>query len=148
MAFGPLPYGLSLSDYCQGVIDGRYDIKQPVKKQVEAGKFADAATWADQLLPEWHPALNGVLTPQHVTAGSTTKVWWQCAHGHTWEAAICSRSKGNGCPVCSGRQVLAGFNDIATNNLDLAAEWHPTLNGELTSQHVTARTNKKAWWPS
>src|SRR6516164_5170358 len=28
----------------------------------------------------------------------------------------------------------------------LAAEWHPTRNGELRPENVTAGSNKKVWW--
>ena len=58
-----------------------------------------------ELLCQWHPTLNGALTPEMVTAGSTKSVWWQCPEGHVWRAVIYSRTGGNrcGCPVCAGR---------------------------------------------
>ena len=37
---------------------------------------------------QWMPVLYGMLTPQMVTAGSRKKVWWQCALGHVWKAAM------------------------------------------------------------
>ena len=39
-----------------------------------------------------------------------------------------------------------GFNDLATVMPNLAKEWHPIKNGELTPQNVTAGSNKKVWW--
>ena len=39
---------------------------------------------------------------------------------------------GTGCPYCAGRRVLPGFNDLATLFPQVAAQWHPTLNGPLT----------------
>ena len=144
MAFEPFPRGGSLYDYCRGVVDGLYGIKEPVKKLLEAGKFADAATWAGQLLSEWHPTRND-RTPQQVTAGSKTKVWWLGACRHEWEAVIDSRSRGHGCPFCSGQKVLDGFNDLATKHPELAAEWHPTRN-DRTPQQVTVSSGKKVWW--
>ena len=98
------------------------------------------------LAAEWHPTKNEGLTPDMVTAGSNKKVWWRCRQGHEWQATINSRNRGNGCPYCSGYKVWKGFNDLATVNPELAAEWHPTKNGELTPDMVTAGNGKKVWW--
>ncbi len=114
-------------------------------RQVMPG-FNDLATTHPELATEWHPKKNGDLTPDQVTAGSGKKIWWQCPHGHEWEATIINRSKGQCCPICGGKKVLAGFNDLATINPELTAEWHPTKNGSLIPQDVTANSNKKVWW--
>lgn len=114
--------------------------KQPPKKNI-------LAAVNPELTAQWHPTLNVELSPDDVTAGSSKKVWWSCtAHSHTWKAEINSRSKGSGCPVCAGWKVLAGFNDLATRNPELAAQWHPTLNGELTPADVAAGARDKVWW--
>ena len=79
------------------------------------------------LLDEWDYEKNGIMQPEDVTPFSDKKVWWKCRKfGHEWEAVIKSRTKGSGCPICSGNQVLSGFNDLATISPALAAEWHPT----------------------
>ncbi|MCX2748065.1 zinc-ribbon domain-containing protein [Arthrobacter sp. MI7-26] len=44
------------------------------------------------LANEWHPTLNGDLTPDWVSAGSSQKVWWLGECGHPWEATISSRA--------------------------------------------------------
>lgn len=66
--------------------------------------FNDLATTFPPLAQEWHPSLNGMLTPRQVTRGSHKKVWWQCREGHVWKAAVYARAKknGTGCPVCAG----------------------------------------------
>lgn len=62
-------------------------------------------------------------------------------------AAVSARTmNGSGCPYCAGRKVLAGFNDLATREPEIAKQWHPTLNGTLTPQMVTVGSHKKAWW--
>lgn len=99
-----------------------------------------------KLAAEWHPTKNGSLTPDMVTKGSNKKVWWKCGQGHEWQAQINKRSSGRGCPYCSGRKVLKGFNDLATTNPQLAAEWHPTKNGSLTPDMVNRGSTKKVWW--
>ena len=114
-------------------------------QKVLAG-FNDLATVNPKLSAEWHPTKNGDLTPQDVTAGSGKKVWWQCAKGHEWQATVGDRSLGRGCPFCAGRKVVKGVNDLKTTHPELAAEWHTTLNLDLTPQNVTAEYNKKVWW--
>lgn len=95
---------------------------------------------------EWNYNKNNKMTPANVLSNSNKKVWWKCKKGHEWQAVINSRASGNGCPICSGHQVLAGFNDLATANPKLAAEWHPTKNGDLRPSMVTACSGKKVWW--
>ena len=99
-----------------------------------------------ELASQWHPTKNGTLTPEMFTQGSNEKAWWICPLGHEWEARISSRSRGDGCPICYGRQVLAGYNDLATLNPELASQWHPTKNGNLTPDMYTCGSNEKAWW--
>jgi len=107
----------------------------------------DMGTTHPQFAAQWHPLKNGAITPEKVVAGSTKKVWWQCDKGHEWQASICSRA-GNGadCPVCTGKQVRPGENDLATIFPNLVPQWHPTKNGSMTPQSVTAFSNRKAWW--
>ena len=71
-----------------------------------SGRYAiagetDLATLNPKLAKEWHPTRNGELTPRDVLPGSATKVWWQCEHGHEWQAKIGNRSNGTGCPQCA-----------------------------------------------
>lgn len=106
----------------------------------------DLATVNPNLAAEWHPSKNGSLLPSQTTAGSNKKVWWLGKCGHEWEREICERSKGHGCPVCSGRLLQPGINDFATINPKVAAEWHPTKNGDLTPADVAPNSNKKVWW--
>lgn len=106
----------------------------------------DLASVAPRLAAEWHPTKNGALTPQEVTEKNGTKVWWQCSKGHEWKVAVYARSNGNNCPVCGGKQVVAGFNDLATLMPSLAKEWHPTANGALTPKDVTLKSGITASW--
>jgi hypothetical protein len=114
-------------------------------KQVLLG-YNDLATTNPELASEWHPTRNGILTPQEVLAGSEKKVWWRCSVGHETESRINGRSRGRGCSICAGKQLLVGFNDLATTNSALLSEWHPTLNGSLTLQQVSKGMNTKVWW--
>ena len=62
---------------------------------------------------------------------SSKKVWWLCDFGHEWQSTIANRSNGNGCPYCSNKKLLVGFNDFATRHPELAAEWNPIKNSGL-----------------
>ena len=107
----------------------------------------DLASQFPRLAKEWHPTKNGTLTPQEITFGTKRKVWWRCDKGHEWCVSVQSRTlDGTGCPVCAGRVILPGENDMASQFPKVAREWHPTLNGSLTPQMVTAGSHKKVWW--
>lgn len=97
------------------------------------------------LLTQWHPTLNGTLTPTDVHAGTSRKVWWIDEFGHEWDASPGHRSAGQGCPICAGKRVIAGINDLTTIRPELAEEWHPTRN-ELRADQVTPGSGRRAWW--
>ena len=46
----------------------------------------------------------------------------------------------------TGARPCPGENDLASQRPDLAAQWHPTLNGSLTAEQVTAGSHRKIWW--
>jgi len=106
--------------------------------------FNDLQTHNPKLAEEWDFDKNTQL-PTEVTPFSTKKVWWLCTEGHSWLAAVAGRSVGNGCPVCSGRQVLVGYNDLKSVNPSLADEWDYEAN-EKTPEQVTAKSNWLIRW--
>lgn len=124
--------------------------------------FNDLATTNPSLAGEWDYKLNIGLTPSDVTANSGKNVWWHLQYDipndymvenlrgkrvdFRWQAAVSDRNNGNGCPFLAGKAVWPGFNDLRTTNPELAKQWHPTKNGELTAVQVTASSNKKVWW--
>jgi Zn finger protein HypA/HybF involved in hydrogenase expression len=103
--------------------------------QVQVG-YNDLATTNPELAAQadgWDPTT--------VSAGSHKKVGWRCEMGHKWTVSVSDRSVGHGCPMCSNKQVLAGYNDLATTNPELAAQadgWDPTT--------LTSGSNKKVGW--
>ena len=42
--------------------------------------------------------------------------------------------------------VQKGFNDLAAKAPDVAAQWHSTLNGNLTPEMVTPGSHRRVWW--
>lgn len=105
------------------------------------------ATEYPSIAKEWDAAKNVPLLPTQVISGTRRKVWWRCPKGHSWRAAVYSRTTlGTGCPVCTGRQALAGENDLATLYPDIAAQWDEEKNGVLHPNNVTAGSNRRVWW--
>lgn len=107
----------------------------------------DLETLYPDIAAQWDTERNGSLRPDQVTSFSNRKVWWQCTLGHEWQAIVAARAVENsGCPYCTGRRVLAGFNDLATLHPKIAAQWDDTLNGTLTPEMVTPGSHKRVWW--
>ena len=65
--------------------------------------------------------------------------------GNEWKSVINARVKGTVCPVCADRAVLAGYNDLATTDRKLLAEWDYEKNSLLPAQ-VSRRSMKSVWW--
>ena len=107
----------------------------------------DLHTLFPSIAAQWYREKNGSLKPETVSPYSNRKVWWRCDMGHPYQAVIAARAMhGSGCPYCANRKVLLGFNDLATTEPKVAAQWHPTLNGPLTPDQVTAGSRKTVWW--
>jgi len=114
-----------------------------------AGKIATEENclqgWYPVIAKEWHPTRNAALTPRDVTKSSNKTVWWVCGKGHEWEATVNRRTRGAGCPYCSGKRVC-NDNSLALLNPSLAMQWHRWRNGTLRPSDVTLGSNKKVWW--
>lgn len=89
-----------------------------------------------ELINEWSQR-NLPLTPDSVTHGSNKIVWWNGKCGHEWRASIKNRViSGSGCPYCSHNAILEGYNDLASQKPELAAEWS-ARNAPLLPTQVT-----------
>lgn len=107
--------------------------------------YNDLATRYPDVALQWHPSKNEI-SAQEVMPKSNKNYWWQCPFGHEWETTPNARTVGNGCPECIGRVLKPGVNDLATINPELAVQWHPTKNAELTPNQVFPSSNRKVWW--
>ena len=112
--------------------------------------YNDPRTTHSKIAREWNKERNGDPKPTDAIAGSNKRVWRKRKEGHEWSCLIANRArKGKadpGCPYCSGRTVLAGFNDLATTHPDIAAMWHPRMNKRLKPTGVQAVSRKLVWW--
>lgn len=106
----------------------------------------DLAAESPVLAAQWDTVKNGNLTPSDVLAGSERYVWWKCDKGHSWRASVLSRSRGTGCPACTGKVVMPGENDLETLFPAIAAQWDTERNGSLRPDQVTSFSNRRVWW--
>jgi len=156
---GPVPFNLSphakLMAWWLCQQNTEHEWQQRVDQRVKQAQCPQCAVERISLLhlyPEvagqWHPSLNGALQPSAVAAKSGLQVWWQCPDDaeHVWKAIIGNRTNlGHGCPFCKGRKV-DHTNSLAAKRPDLAREWHPTKNGDLTADQFTCGSHQKIWW--
>lgn len=117
-----------------------------MNQKLEVG-FNDLATTNPKLAGQWHPTLNGTLSPTDIQGGSAGKAWWICELGHPWHAEIRQRNNyDTGCGVCNNLIILEGFNDLATSHPDLLAEWDWDRNHVAKPSEVVAGNRLKVWW--
>ena len=98
---------------------------------------------------EWHPSKNQPLRPSDFLPHSTFKAWFKCSVcAHEWETQVGSRSSGSGCPPCAIKSTTFAKKGASIQDLrpDLAAWFHPTLNGEYTAENTPFRAQSKYWW--
>ncbi|MGL4451781.1 MAG: zinc-ribbon domain-containing protein [Sarcina sp.] len=98
-----------------------------------------------QIAEEWSKK-NVSILPQDVTAGSGLVVWWKCKDkGHEWKTTVAERTRGRGCPFCTGRRVCEE-NSFAKKFPDISTMWNYEKNEGLTPLDVTYGSNKEVWW--
>ncbi|MFA7219498.1 MAG: zinc-ribbon domain-containing protein [Synergistaceae bacterium] len=98
-----------------------------------------------ELAKEWDYIKNGDVTPKDVLPNSDKKAWWKCKKGHEWAAVIGARTRGNGCPYCSGHKITENktFKCIFPK---LVKEWDYEKNGGLMPNYVTCGAKTKVYW--
>jgi len=104
----------------------------------------DLMTVRPDLAAQFDTLKNVGISPSEICRASNKKYWWICELGHSWQATANTRQK-SGCPVCAGKAVLSGFNDLLTVNPTLADQWDYEKN-ELKPTEVTSHSSKRAWW--
>ena len=111
----------------------------------------DSSRLNSALQQQWDHAANAHLGNIAITPGSNKKVWWICdqcpdGHLHRWETTVAPRTRGTGCPQCSGRKVCK-HNCLATKAPWVAAQWDYTVN-DGTPDSTVAQSNQLVGWLS
>ncbi len=112
-----------------------------------ASKTNNLAVLNPKLAKQWHPTKNGNLRPNDVLPSTSKKVWWICPENpsHVWKAQLNNRFNGTGCPICSNT-IIIRENSLGEISPELAKQWHPTKNGDLTPFDVAPSGSQKVWW--
>lgn len=114
------------------------------------------------LVDEWHPDLNGDVTPFDISFGSNMKAWWTCPAGHPpYRQMVSNRTRTNtppvGCPICGRARTNAALREIAAKRTaspgysvadvypHIATQLDPERN-ELTAEQIMPFTKAKLWW--
>ena len=80
--------------------------------------------------------------PRSVIAGTNKKLLWRCSLGHNFTMNGNARAfRGLNCPICSGQEILLGFNDLATTHPEISAQM---VKGDPTT--VSKGSDKKFLW--
>lgn len=98
-----------------------------------------------KLMKEYNYEKNTDIDLDTLTFKSGKRIWWKCKEGHEWESIVANRSRGQKCPVCSGKKIVLGINDIFTIFPDLKKEWDYEKN-IINPQTLSAYSNKDAFW--
>jgi hypothetical protein len=124
-----------------------------LREDGRGGSRTDSVLLSDALpevVAQWHPIMNGEVTPADVASQSNTKCWWKCdiSPDHEWVASPGKRVNGGSrstCPCCSGHKVSV-TNSLASLAPKVAAQWHSTKNGDVTPAGIASRSSMKRWW--
>jgi len=104
------------------------------------------AVTAPEVAATWHPTRNETLTPATVLPKSGRAVWWLCPAGHEWRTSVYARvSHRSGCPYCA-RQRATDETSLVQRYPTVAAEWHPTRNGNRTPETTTFGSRIGVFW--
>ena len=101
-----------------------------------------------ELWCEWNFENNGELGLDiwKVTFGSGKKTWWYCDKcDDSYPMSINKKTNGRGCSICSGYYTTRK-NSFGGIHPELAIEWHPTKNGNLTPHEVSKSSGATVWW--
>ena len=123
--------------------------KQQTQAQ-SASEGPDIRQLSPGLQRQWMHDRNKHLGSIALKPNSNRKAWWSCpdcpdGHSHIWEATVNSRTKGSGCPFCSGDKVCK-HNSLATKAPEAALDWHRDKNLPFTPDTVTAQSHVRAHW--
>jgi Probable Zinc-ribbon domain len=109
------------------------------------GKFV--ADFPD-LMREWEWQLNYGLDPHKIRGSDRRRVWWVCHHDpdHVWQTRVEKRAGARtGCPFCAGQRTHPK-ESLAALDPDLAAQWHPTKNGDKTPDMFLPASGHRPHW--
>lgn len=129
----------NMCPFCTGEVNGK-----PTPRKYEGRSYTIDKSHPD-CINEWDYE-NNDIQPEEVTCGSAKKVWWKCSNGHSYLSSVSNHLfLQRGCPYCSGKKVLKGFNDLETQFPDLIKEWDFDKN-TIKPNEVSGGSRAIVWW--
>ena len=117
----------------------------------------DALSANPGLRDVWSFPENGPIEILEQTARSSDKSYrWKCPdYPHTFSASVANAVRGVSCRVCANRELLTGFNDLASHRhaheLDLPktekfSEEFGWQKDELKPEEIRISDRRRVWW--
>jgi len=101
------------------------------------------------LFKEWNFEKNEklLLDVYEVNKNRCIKAWWICSKCNSnFDMLIRERAvRHSNCPYCSGKRINH-TNSLGSLRPDLASQWHPTKNGDISPNEVSCSNRKSIWW--
>ncbi len=102
---------------------------------------------------EWLIEVNQYLLSE-VSSTARDKFAWVCDKGHIFLAIVYNRTHGSNCYFCyqeNKSSIIKSAKLIQCGSLqekypELAKEWDPNKNGDITPDLITPQANDKYWW--
>lgn len=99
--------------------------------------------YPEKIKSAWSVKKNGKI-PSDLSPSGSKVFYAKCKKGHHWETKMAEVLRGRGCPYCSNKKVLVGYNDLATIHPELAER--VSSESTLSAEQVTAGSEKKLLW--
>jgi hypothetical protein len=99
------------------------------------------------LLDEWDDEKNQAdgIYQKEIGYGASSKAWWICPKGHSYDKSVAKRILGEGCPVCKGSRVVVGVNDFLSQCPETAKDWDYKKNN-FRPDEITKHSNRRVHW--
>lgn len=151
-------YGSNYSAWWQCEVNHQHVWQMPIKSRTgqdqgcpycSGNRLSDSNSLAAKrkdLLSFWNYQLNNVL-PNQVSIGSRRIVWWKCRRngGHSYQMTVKHKVGGQGCAVCSGKQIIPELS-FAALYPERAAYWDRKRNKDLQPFQVAPFSGKRVSW--
>lgn len=128
-------------------VDTSKNLTQIREQYLSIRKSNSIVALMPKLLDEWDYEKNGKINPEFVSAGSNQRYYWKCPKCHnSYLAPVKRRSYGTGCPICSGKMVVTGKNDLATQHPQLLSSWDYAKNQENPNAVYGGKGSHKSYY--
>ena len=97
-----------------------------------------------ELMKFWD--LSNTIDPKSITCGSTRMARWHCFDcKQVYEMKIAEKNRGYGCPICSGKRVVTGINDLKTIESEICLDWDYDENYKRPEEYTRSSNDLVAW---